>query len=347
MKEAFDSVFDSVKTRFTNPFLATFLGVWIIRNWYLVYAFFIFDAECTMDDKINYFKTYFKNYDILKEFLINSKWTFIILLVTFSLLLISHILQNCYSFLIRKSSEIQDRIPVSTNDYHKKLILNFKILTKQIKEINASNENLLVNEQTQIVKIGELENEVLGKVNESTLLSNDIDKLKDIILNLENKSEELNKQKESVLDRRKRDLSFILRLENLENLYNDKNSRHYVSYSIQIYKKEVDDYVYERFIYKSIMNLPKSDYFEKFFNESFSQIREENTISLADVLNILNNKIRTLDLPEDEKEEIKNHIVKLEYIGLFTGLFKDINYDKKPVLTDEGKEILRRFSSYR
>ncbi|MDM1536369.1 hypothetical protein [Myroides odoratimimus] len=155
MKETFDSVWGSVKDRFTNPFLGTFLFVWIVRNWYLVYGLFIFDKECTMDDKLNYVKDYFNGYNVYLEFIQNTWWTLKILVVIYIILIFVNFLNRAYKLAINKSSELLDKIPVASKEHYLKLNIEFKNLSKKYKELSSENNQ-------NITEIETLENNMLS-----------------------------------------------------------------------------------------------------------------------------------------------------------------------------------------
>ena len=58
MTEVVSSFFDNLKQKSTNPFFGTLILVYVIRNWELIYTLFIFDSECTMNDKKHYIYNY-------------------------------------------------------------------------------------------------------------------------------------------------------------------------------------------------------------------------------------------------------------------------------------------------
>ncbi|HEY0056585.1 MAG TPA: hypothetical protein VGB63_14620 [Pedobacter sp.] len=60
IKDIFDSFKDNLRERTTNPFLGTFVIVWVIKNWKLVYSLFYFDKDFTLEKRLNYISSYFK-----------------------------------------------------------------------------------------------------------------------------------------------------------------------------------------------------------------------------------------------------------------------------------------------
>ena len=71
VREAWDSFKDNIKERVSNPFLGTFTLVWIVHNWKVVYAFFYFDKDWRLQQKIDFFKNrivFYKSFYICPKF---------------------------------------------------------------------------------------------------------------------------------------------------------------------------------------------------------------------------------------------------------------------------------------
>lgn len=85
---------DNFKEKTKNPFLGTYLLVWFIRNWDLVYTLFNFDTDCTLDDKKTFISNYYENGDFIGNLGSNILWAFGILITTYLLLNISRLIVN-------------------------------------------------------------------------------------------------------------------------------------------------------------------------------------------------------------------------------------------------------------
>ncbi|QIE58035.1 hypothetical protein G5B37_00165 [Rasiella rasia] len=96
IKDIFLSFRDNFKEKTTNPFLGTYLIIWIIRNWELVYSLFNFDSSDTLEIKVNFIKEYYKNNSFIEGILNNILWTFGVLIITFLLLNISRAIVNLF-----------------------------------------------------------------------------------------------------------------------------------------------------------------------------------------------------------------------------------------------------------
>lgn len=150
MKETFDSVWGSVKDRFTNPFLGTFLFVWLVRNWSLVYGLFIFDEDCTMDDKIKYVKDHFNDYNVFGEFSKNTGITIGLLLIVYIILIGVHYLMRIYKLLISKANARFDKIPVESETHYKMLNTEFQNLSQKYKDLSAKYDISITENQNLI-----------------------------------------------------------------------------------------------------------------------------------------------------------------------------------------------------
>lgn len=95
IKDLFVSFRDSIKDKTTNPFLGTYILVWLIRNWDLVYSIFNFDKEHDLEHKIKYIDNYYpEGNSFLWNVGANILWTFIVLGVTYFLLNLSRLIVN-------------------------------------------------------------------------------------------------------------------------------------------------------------------------------------------------------------------------------------------------------------
>jgi hypothetical protein len=96
IKDIFLSFRDNFKEKTTNPFLGTYLIIWMIRNWELVYSLFNFDSQDTLEIKVEFIKEYYKNNSFIEGVFWNIVWTFGILIITFILLNISRAIVNLF-----------------------------------------------------------------------------------------------------------------------------------------------------------------------------------------------------------------------------------------------------------
>jgi hypothetical protein len=94
IKDFLVSFKDNFKEKTRNPFLGTYLIVWLIRNWELVYTLFNFDQNQNLANKIDFIKTYYSNNNFLQNLWTNVYWSFGLLVLTYLLLNISRLITN-------------------------------------------------------------------------------------------------------------------------------------------------------------------------------------------------------------------------------------------------------------
>lgn len=95
-KQSIDSVINNFKDKIKNPFLGTYIFVWLIRNWDLAFTLFNFDKGISLEKKIETINTYFIENSFLSGVFINIALTFLILIITYILLNISRGIVNMF-----------------------------------------------------------------------------------------------------------------------------------------------------------------------------------------------------------------------------------------------------------
>lgn len=100
LSEAIDSFKENIKQKIANPFLGTLLLVWIVKNWKVVYAFFFFDKEHKLQNRIDYFNSYWKEHNFIWNFVGVVLLTILILVVTYLFLALSRFISSYYENVI-------------------------------------------------------------------------------------------------------------------------------------------------------------------------------------------------------------------------------------------------------
>lgn len=183
MLATFTSLIDNYKTKIRNPFIGTFASVWLIRNWVVVYAFFMFDEDCTMQDKINYISNYFSRQSFWIELGLNLLIVFGVLLLTYILYAISRALTNLYYKIVEPFIiNFIDRKEVVTREEKKimlqeiaKLTLDLESARENNSKIEARNRSILEGKKTALVDFQ----------NKETSMSEDIQQMSDALNLLE------------------------------------------------------------------------------------------------------------------------------------------------------------------
>jgi len=96
IKDFLISFKDNFKTKTRNPFLGTYLMVWIVRNWELVYTLLNFDNEQKLKDRVDFIEQYYTDNNFLENLWTNLYWAFALLVLTFILLNMSRLIVNLF-----------------------------------------------------------------------------------------------------------------------------------------------------------------------------------------------------------------------------------------------------------
>jgi hypothetical protein len=154
IKDFLISFKDNFKEKTRNPFLGTYLIVWFVRNWELVYTLFNFDREHNLNFKIEFIKSYYKEHDFILNLGSNILWAFGLLIVTFILLNISRFIVNISEKQITpwiyKISDSKSIVLKETYDKLNSEKLNIEVKLEKERENRARLQN----------EISELENKL-------------------------------------------------------------------------------------------------------------------------------------------------------------------------------------------
>ncbi|MCY1635064.1 hypothetical protein [Marinifilum sp. D737] len=99
IKDFLVSFKDNIKTKTTNPFFGTLIGVWIIHNYKFVYTLFNFEKSTKLKDKLEYMATYLDGWTFV--------WNlFVCTLIALCVMVISYLLINLARVIVLTSEEI-------------------------------------------------------------------------------------------------------------------------------------------------------------------------------------------------------------------------------------------------
>lgn len=110
-----NSILDNLKEKVTNPFFGTFIVVWLIRNWDLVYTVFNFEDNASLYNKKKFIGDYFHNKNIFWEFFLNFLISLGLLLIGYLFVIISRMILNVV---------YHNFIPYLNNKLVSKLVVN-------------------------------------------------------------------------------------------------------------------------------------------------------------------------------------------------------------------------------
>ncbi|MGG5578043.1 hypothetical protein ACPDHL_11980 [Myroides sp. C15-4] len=133
IKDLFVSFGDNIKEKTKNPFLGTYVGVWIIRNWEFIYMLFNFDKDCSMDEKIVAIEIYFKRSPLIENLFWNILISFGVLILTYLLLNLSRLIVNVFEKKLTPwVYKITDKNSIVTKDEYNKLQVRYTKLESDI-----------------------------------------------------------------------------------------------------------------------------------------------------------------------------------------------------------------------
>ncbi|MDT0295930.1 hypothetical protein ACFQ3R_11380 [Mesonia ostreae] len=186
IKDFLISFRDNFKEKTRNPFLGTYLIVWIIRNWELIYTIFNFDKNYQLKDKVDFIKTYYSEQSFIGNLLTTALWAFGLLILTYLLLAISRLITN---FSEKQITPWIYKITDSKSIVLKETFENLRIENTRIEtklEIERENKKRLLLEiselENTIDKINSNNNEE-GNHNEETKKNISLDNEVDVLFN--------------------------------------------------------------------------------------------------------------------------------------------------------------------
>lgn len=171
IKDFLISFSENIKERSKNPFLGTYLLVWLIRNWDLVYSLFNFDQNSKRGERIKFVNDYYNKINFVENLLINILWSFGLLILTYILVNISRVIVNLS----------EKRL---TPWIYKKTDSKSIVLKEEYDRIRSENDELQIrldkereSKSKLETRIKNLENEILeiSKINSNTTTETDID----------------------------------------------------------------------------------------------------------------------------------------------------------------------------
>lgn len=151
LSDAIDSFKDNIKQKIANPFLGTFLLVWIVKNWKVVYAFFFFDKEHKLKNRIDYFNAYWREHNFIGNLIGVVMLTILILVFTYLFLALSRFISNYYENVIIPQIQKWSKGEIVTSDVHNVALNTITLLQQRIEEERKAKVEA-VNERDEIEK---------------------------------------------------------------------------------------------------------------------------------------------------------------------------------------------------
>lgn len=144
--EDYFSIFkENLSKKVLNPFLGTYILVYLIRNWQLVISLYYLDSFPTIKGKLAYIKPYFYSdwKDFLKGVFINFTITLIAISITYLFLSASRLIINLFEKgLIPYINLLSDKFSVVSRELYNKLWDEVKSNQKKILTLETENKSL-------------------------------------------------------------------------------------------------------------------------------------------------------------------------------------------------------------
>lgn len=150
MTEQIQDAFNSIKDRFKNSFIVTFLIVWCVLHWEMLYTLVNFDDTEDRDSKVYYIKTYIEDHSMILEPLGKSLISLIALYVLF---IISDLIHSAYNW-VRGGvlSVVKSKKVIRIEEYNR--------LGKEIDRVRERASDYRQRETNSIIANKELEDKV-------------------------------------------------------------------------------------------------------------------------------------------------------------------------------------------
>jgi hypothetical protein len=166
IKDFFVSFRDNFRDKVKNPFLGTYLLVWLIRNWDLIFTLFNFNEGTTLENKISIITAYLKDNPFFGGLVTNILYTFLFLVLTYTLLNTSRAIVNLFDRQLKPwVYKLTDKSSI--------------VLKEDFEALRNERDNLLVrinNERDEKAKVESLLNKLQAEVliqNKDRVLQNE------------------------------------------------------------------------------------------------------------------------------------------------------------------------------
>jgi hypothetical protein len=148
VKETIESIKYNITEKFTNPFLGSFIIVWIVHHWSIVYAFFYFDKDYSLEKRIQFFEMYWVNHSFLGSLFGAAGIALLVIIFTFLFLAATKYLSNIYRNVLIPLADKYSKGNVVTNVTYQIAIDKIKELDKKIEE-ERRQKNTLISERDE------------------------------------------------------------------------------------------------------------------------------------------------------------------------------------------------------
>ena len=169
IKEFLISFSDNFKEKTRNPFLGTYVLIWIIRNWELVYSIFNFDNSYKLAEKVEFIKSYYSANNFQEGILWNLGWTFLVLIITYLVLNMSRVIINISEKQLKpwvyKKTDSKSIVLKSVHEQVRNDRDNLQLRLDQERESKSKLEIRIKNLEEEIIETSRQKNKEGGEQN--------------------------------------------------------------------------------------------------------------------------------------------------------------------------------------
>ncbi len=144
VKDKVDDFFDSVKERLKSNFLVTFIAIWLIHNWRVVFILLNFDSTEKLDNKLERLNKYFTDAGFCDLWFWPVVFSLISIVVYYLMSSGSEIIFIIYQNVRKWIYKKWDNKKIKTIEEYEEKVKENKGLHKQITDLEDRRENLLL-----------------------------------------------------------------------------------------------------------------------------------------------------------------------------------------------------------
>jgi hypothetical protein len=169
MKEKIDELYEGLKERLKSNFLITFIIIWLLHHWRLIYTIFNFDKDQTLISKKAFIAKYISDEGMLWLWIVPLLWSFCSMILFYCFSSLSELLNIRYHNLRKMIYKRWDNKKIKTIEEFLEVIAEKEKVQAQIIELERRRDTILaINERLENT-IGE--NNKLITNNRSTIES--------------------------------------------------------------------------------------------------------------------------------------------------------------------------------
>jgi hypothetical protein len=174
MKEKVDELLDGIKERLKSNFLLTFIVIWLIRHWVVVFTIFNFDSYYFLDSKVTKLKVYFESEGFLGLWLCPVFFSILSIISYYALSGLSEYLHIKYENLRKWIYRKWDNKKIKTIEEYDAKVQENKLLQIVIREGEERRNSLLITNKNLEENQIELQTKNKSFESENTILSQKI-----------------------------------------------------------------------------------------------------------------------------------------------------------------------------